>query len=118
MDNKNETTPLEIILHQAMSGRRPWIARITGTDADYGMSRSFVDGRIVRSTRRTSELLFSIAVPGIYQIGQAGSDTGFIVAWRKDGEIEYADTTEDRVRRYAELRDAGKSDKEARKESK
>jgi len=119
MGMDTQTKPLEITVRQSDHGRRPWMGRITGTDDHYGLSREFLDGSVERSkSGRTADVTFSVEEPGIYQIGQAGSDTGFVVCWIKDGEIEYADTTEERAYRYAELRDSGKLDKEARKESK
>lgn len=74
-----ETTTITI---EKIGNERPWVAKITGRDLKYGLSREFVDGvadYTGSNSKRTRGVMYSFALgDGIYEVkgGESWSSRG------------------------------------------
>ncbi len=97
-------------------GNKCWIAEITGSDEQYGLSRSFVEPvKVEREhfnrARTMINFYYDLGV-GLYEASEGGERWFFAV--NKDGEYEAFRSSDDRVLAMAQLMDDGMSAEEAR----
>ena len=100
-------------------GKRCWVARITGTESQYGFSRDFLSAEKVERAhfnRSRTIVNFSYALtPGLYELC-AESEHWYLIVWtKKDGEIKAFRPDEIRVAAIAALLGAGEDFDSARR---
>lgn len=100
-------------------GYRPWLARITGSDPQYGLARDFLRPTECSRSRsgRTGEQTWEIDV-GLYQRGGTKRDDGLFIVWRKDGQLFRLTVDMARAQAIARLLDEGKDFETARQATK
>lgn len=104
-------------------GNKCWIARITGTDSHYGLSREFLDPTSVEREyfnrpRTIIEFSYELEVDGLYELSAEG-DRWFAMCYATaDGEIKTAKVSDARVKVWTAALDEGKTNREARLASK
>jgi hypothetical protein len=89
----SEPKALTLTVPAGRNGAKPWIAKITGCDARYALSRNFIDGDITWAGRKGAEKGdFVIVQPGLYQAGVAGqSSDDYFVVESINGSLEFRD---------------------------
>lgn len=101
-------------------GNKCWIATITGSDKQYGLSRSFLDADSVERehfNRPRTMINFSYSLDvGLYEQSEGGNREFFVV-WIKNGEHVSARVDSDRVKAMVALMDDGMSADDARRET-
>lgn len=115
---KANMNTIRITAH-AHLGYRPWLARITGLDAKYGLARDFLESYVVNPSRsgRTGVHAWEIDV-GLYQRGGTKRDDGLFIVWRKDGQLFRTTVDMARAQAIARLLDEGQDFEAARKATK
>jgi hypothetical protein len=100
--------PLELTIQAGRKGARPWVAMIQGLDSKFGLKRKFIDGAITWSPRNGAEFgEFSIATPGLYQSGTAGSSSDdYFLVKSIGGALEYRDISWQEAKDIARSYDA------------
>lgn len=95
-------------------GYRPWLARITGSDSQYGLSRDFLRPTEYSRSRsgHPDEQAWEIDV-GLYQRGGTKRDDGLFIVWRKDGQLFRLTVDMARAKAIARLLDEGKDFEDA-----
>jgi len=88
-------------------GKRCWVARITGTDPEYGLSREFVEpSKVEREhfTRARTIINFTYDLSvGLYELC-AESERWYLIVWRaKDGSLKAFRPDDKRVAAIAAL---------------
>lgn len=112
------TNTIRITAH-AHLGYRPWLARITGLDAKYGLSRDFEQSYVYRSrSGRTEDHEWDIADVGLYQLGGVKHGGELFIAWVKEGRLVRTTVDMARAQAIARLLDEGKDFETARKATK
>lgn len=94
-----------------------WIARITGTDKKYVLSREFLDADNIERehfnrARTIIDFTWHLDV-GLYEASEQG-DRWFFVVWVKQGEHVAFTADDERVKSMVKLMDDGMSAEEAR----
>lgn len=101
------------------SGHKCWIARITGTDTRFGLSREFLDPTKVERehfNRARTMIDFTWELEsGIYEASENGERWFIMVRKNKDGLMGAVQPTEERMRAILALMDAGQDFDAARK---
>lgn len=96
-------------------GYKTWMARIDGSDSQYGLSRSFLRRETTSSrSGKSGDTKFSIDEPGLYEVGGNKHDNGFRLCWVKDGALAWNHCSDDRRDAIISLLDDGASFEEAR----
>lgn len=97
-------------------GYKTWMARIDGSDSQYGLSRSFLRRETTSSrSGKSGDTTFTIDEPGLYEVGGNKHDNGFRLFWIKnDGSMGWNHCSEDRRKAIIRLMDDGASFEEAR----
>ena len=107
------------ITAHAHLGYRPWMARITGLDAKYGLARDFEQSYVYRSrSGRTEDHAWEINSTGLYQLGGTKHDNALFVVWVKDGRLVKTTVDMARAQAIARLLDEGKDFEDARQATK
>lgn len=107
---------MKTITRTVRTGEKPWVARITNSDAKYRYARSFVDAASrVRSAGGNTETITWELEPGLYQVyaGDYKSD-GMRIVWQKGEETRIFVPSDARVRALVRAMDEGKSFDDAR----
>ncbi len=106
----------EIIVtaHQYFGCARPWVARVTGMDSQYGFARAFLAAATTSSrSGATGDHEWSLTEPGLYECRfprRRHDDGGMRIVWRaKDGALKWTSTSAERAREIARLMDAGET---------
>ncbi|MCU0918738.1 MAG: hypothetical protein MUF16_00120 [Burkholderiaceae bacterium] len=104
-------------------GNKCWIARITGTDKVFALSREFLEPTSVERehfnrARTMIDFSYELEVNGLYELSAEGERWFAMCFTTAEGEIKTAKVSDARVRAWAEALDAGKTDNEARLASK
>lgn len=103
--------------YSGMWGHRCWVARITGTDQQYGLRREFLEpARVEREHFNRPRTMISCTydVPaGLYEYSEAGERTIVIVCQTTGGWKRFV-PSDQRLRAMLALMDAGQSAEEAR----
>lgn len=94
-----------------------YVARITGTDEQYGLRREFAKGKPdsnepYRKSRCTWTDIYHVG-EGLYEISEGGEKYLWIVFVR-DGALKHSNVTPERARKIAEMLDAGETFESAR----
>ena len=87
-----------------------YMARITGTHAEYGMARSFLKGKAdsdapYRKSKCSWNDVYTLGA-GLYEVSEGG-DRKYIVAWSKADRLAVAEIPAARAQAIAALLDAG-----------
>lgn len=105
-------------------GNKCWVARITGTDNTYGLSREFIDPiKVEREhfgrARTMIDFSYELEMDGLYELSAEG-ERWFAMCFRsqQSGELKTARVSDARVKAWAAALDAGKTDSAARLASK
>jgi hypothetical protein len=104
-------------------GTKCWIARITGTDPHYGLSRTFlapvsVEREHFNRSRTIIECSYELQPDGLYELSAEG-ERWFVGCYlSRDGEVSTGKISDARVKAWAKALDAGETDREARLASK
>lgn len=104
-------------------GHKCWIARITGTDAKFGLRREFlapdtVEREHFNRPRTMIDFTFALEVNGLYEMSAEG-DRWFAMCYRTAaGELKTARVSDERVQSWARALDDGQTGNEARLASK
>jgi len=100
-------------------GNRAWIAEITGTDSQYGLSREFIDADDIErdhfGRRRYIRTYHYELGPGLYEVCEHG-DRWFRIVWA-DGS-KWAVIAADRAEAIAKMMDGGAEYEAARRATK
>ncbi len=104
---------------QGYGGRKPWIARISGTDSKYGFDREFLSVRMSYSrSGKTGRGEAYITEPGLYQCrdtGQRGNEDRFyVILPDADGQLIEHTIDEDDALKLAALLDEHSIEQAAR----
>lgn len=100
------TNAIEYAIHAKM-GRKPWIARVTGSDGTYGYAREFAKAkRDYARSGKTHDASWAITEPGLYQIGDSGELDGWFISFAKDGRLRSCDISAERAARMVEIMDS------------
>lgn len=97
-------------------GYRPWLARITGSDAKYGFSRDFLPSYVYSRSRSGLSVghAWEIADVGLYQLGESKHNDVLFIAWIKKGRLVRTTVDMARAKAIARLLDEGKDFETAR----
>jgi hypothetical protein len=100
-------------------GKRPYVARILGTDQQYGLRREFLDPvRVEREhfnrPRTMVHMTYELEVDGLYELSEAGERWFEMCYQKKDGSIKTAGLSDARLKAWLRAIDEGKTDREAR----
>ena len=98
---------MEWTYHQHYGSPKPYVAQITGTDAQYGFARHFLRGEGQRSrSGKTSDLTFTVQEIGLYEIRGEKGQKEFRLVWDKPEKgIVWTVCAADRAHRLAQLLD-------------
>jgi hypothetical protein len=103
------------------AGHKCWIAKILGSDNQFGLQREFLDADKVErqhfNRARTMIDFTFLLEEGLYESSERGEREFFIVFLKKD-EACWTRINDDRVKAIASLLDEGKTFTEARKATK
>lgn len=101
-------------------GFKPWLACITGTDAKYGLARSFVRSDEYSRSRsgRTGNQAWELDSIGLYQLGGTKRDDELFMLWVKEGKLVKTVVDTARAKAIARLLDEGKDFDAARQATK
>jgi len=104
--------------YRGRKGERAYVARITGSDAYYGLERTFIDAdRVERDhwgRARYIRTYYWDLEPGLYERA-AGGERWHIIVWtKKDGTTQKAKIDDARVTAIVRLLDAGEDYEAAR----
>lgn len=104
-------------------GEKPWVARITGTDAKYGLSREFYRGTRSRSKSGKTGTITITLDPGLYNAGGGKSairDLGqfFLICPGLTGSLARVEISAERAREIARILDDGEDFETAVEETK
>lgn len=98
-------------------GSKCWIAAITGSSNEYGLSRDFVEAaKVEREHFNRARTMINFAYElnvGLYEQSEGG-DREFFAVWIKNGEHVRTRMDEARVKAMVALMDGGMSAEEAR----
>ncbi len=87
-------------------GKRCWVARISGTDPQYGLARDFLAAETVERehfTRARTIINFTYALPvGLYEMC-AKSERWYLIVWEQDGALKAFRPDDERVAAIAAL---------------
>lgn len=105
--------------YSGKSGHRCWIARITGTDTQYELSREFLEPAKVErehfnSARTMIDFTWELE-SGIYEASENGERWFIMVRPNKDGTMSAVQPTEERMRAILHFMDEGMEFEAARK---
>lgn len=119
MSQPPSPSALHVVLHQH-AGTAPYLARIVGTCAQYGLARVFSTARRVSSrSGKTAELHFALKEEGLYEIGKSRRDDGYYyVARKKSGGLGWFACSGARALAMARLLDTGAPWFQVRQETK
>ena len=100
-------------------GNKCWIARITGTDKHYGLSREFLEPASVEREhfnrpRTMIDFSYELEVNGLYEFSAEGERWFAMCFHAASGEIKTAKVSDARVKAWAAALDSGKTGNEAR----
>ncbi len=96
-------------------GYKAWMAKITGTDSRYGLSRAFCQqDRTSSRSGKTGDVDIEIDAPGVYEVGGTKRNNGFRVVWVKDGKLAWGHIEKSRAVAIARLMDDGENFEDAR----
>jgi hypothetical protein len=105
-------------------GNKCWIARITGTDAEYGLSREFLEPTSVERQhfnriRTIIEFTYDLETDGLYELCEEG-ERWFEMCYLSatTGEQKTRTVSDVRVTAWVEALNAGETDRDARLSSK
>lgn len=105
-------------------GNKCWIARITGSDSHYGLSRDFLEPVSVERehfnrARTIVEFSYELEVDGLYELSAEG-DRWFAMCFadKDTGELKTSQVSDARVKAWIAALDDGKTNREARLASK
>jgi hypothetical protein len=103
-------------------GNKAWIAKITGTDSQYGLARVFLDSdRAERERFNRAKTIVDLSwdlTEGVYESSESGERKFFIIYNSIDGQIEYFEINESRALSIAQMLDGGMDFSAARIKSK
>lgn len=102
------------------AGERCWVARIIGTDAQFGLAREFVEpSKVEREhfnrARTMIEYTYELEEEGLYEMSSHGDRWIEGVIPQKDGTTKRVRIDDASAKRWVTALDAGASPKEARK---
>lgn len=109
---KENNMPSFSLVYHGYYGEKPWVARITGNNKQYGLEREFIHGVRERSkSGKTSTTTVSLE-EGLYEAGGGKShirDLGrFFVIWAdKEGGLKRSRIEPTRALKIAEMLDSG-----------
>ncbi len=102
--------------YRGKASNRCWVARILGTDRQYGLRREFIEPTKVERehfNRPRTKIHFTYDLgPGLYELSQYG-DRFFRLCW--SGGAKWKKVEEDRVKAIVALMDDGAEFEDARK---
>lgn len=104
-------------------GHRPYIARILGTDKQYGLQREFLEPVEVERehfarARTMINMTYELEIDEIYELSAEG-DRWIVMCYNNtEGEVKTARLSDARLKAWLAALDAGKMGREARLVSK
>lgn len=103
-------------------GNKPWIARITGSDAQYGLRREFLEADRVEKEhigrqRTVVRLSYSLS-EGLYEVSERGERRYMMVFPAQSGATRCSGLSAERMQAWVAALDEGETQAEARQASK
>lgn len=125
MTTENQTSKLQLTYGKGYTGKtgnKCWVAAITGSDNQYGLTREFVEASKVEREhfnrpRTTITFTYDLEI-GLYERSEHGVRCFFLVFPAKDGAVKRCQINDDRVEAMVALMDDGLSAEDARKATK
>lgn len=103
---------VDLVAHMGYGGDKPWIARIKGTSAKFGLEREFLASRLGKSkSGRTGNVKVIVTMPGLYECcntDQKGKSSLFYVILPHDGGLVKVDASLESAHEIAAALDGGK----------
>lgn len=104
-------------------GTRPYIARILGTDTQYGLRREFLEPVAVERehfnrARTMVDMTYELEIDGLYELSAEGDRWIVMCYSTHDGAIKTATISHARLHAWVAALDDGKTAREARLASK